>query len=261
MKSLNLQTEDQKSVFWKSFDRDRWLFLNYSTRVFSQSLKNQIDPVIRYMRENGISEAGSFIENQVSSEPIRAGFNIVYQRVGSHFGGRIFESLTEKSLKQEDDWTRAVMRYVALQATDRVEGITLTSKTKMAEELAAGVSQGLGIDDIASRMAQSVGGVARAVRIARTEIISASNLGSLEGARATGLNPGKIWISTRDDRTRGSEVTDQFDHVSPDGQKTETLDGLFIISGERMLFPGDYSNRASLGNLIMCRCTQGYITR
>jgi hypothetical protein len=42
----------------------------------------------------------------------------------------------------------------------------------------------------------------RAARIARSEIVNASNLGSLAGAAESGVPLLKVWLSTRDSRTR-----------------------------------------------------------
>jgi hypothetical protein len=88
----------------------------------------------------------------------------------------------------------------------------------------------------------------RAERIARTEIVSASNLGSIEAARSTGLNLQKNWLSTRDARTREA-------HASVDGQVAE-LNGYFIVMGEELSYPGDI--RGSAGNVISCRCSVTY---
>ena len=86
--------------------------------------------------------------------------------------------------------------------------------------------------------------------IARTEIISASNKGSLDGAKDTGIPLKKEWLATMDNRTRDA-------HLIADGQKV-LLDELFQVDGDALSYPGDFTNGASAGNVINCRCTQIY---
>ncbi len=87
--------------------------------------------------------------------------------------------------------------------------------------------------------------------IARTETMRASNSGSMELFREYGAKR-KEWLSTKDDRTRGQDPKDEFDHVSADGQVVG-IDEAFEVSGEELQFPGDPS--ASVGNFANCRCT------
>ena len=63
----------------------------------------------------------------------------------------------------------------------------------------------------------------------------------------------KIWDSMGDSRVR----TGTFNHLRADGQ-SRLPDGAFNVSGERLLFPGDMSLGASLGNVMRCRCSAYY---
>lgn len=63
----------------------------------------------------------------------------------------------------------------------------------------------------------------------------------------------KVWTSILDNRTR----TGEFNHVEADGQEVPTNEP-FIVSGEELMFPGDTSLGASLGNVINCRCSANY---
>lgn len=65
--------------------------------------------------------------------------------------------------------------------------------------------------------------------------------------------PGKEWISTLDNRNRGARPGSRFDHLAPDGQ-TVLAGEPFIVSGQRLLHPGDTSLGASAGNVVHCRC-------
>ncbi len=63
----------------------------------------------------------------------------------------------------------------------------------------------------------------------------------------------KIWVTMGDDLVR----TFPFDHDSANGQE-QFIDDPFVVSGELLQFPGDWSLGASLGNLINCRCSALY---
>ena len=108
-----------------------------------------------------------------------------------------------------------------------------------------------GIEEIARQMEEKVEAInrVRARRIARTEIVRASNLGAMEGARATGLELEKEWIAARDSRTRAS-------HVEADGQ-TVGMDEAFEVGAYEAAQPA----AASLppAESVNCRCTVGFI--
>lgn len=94
---------------------------------------------------------------------------------------------------------------------------------------------------------------ARAERIARTELVSASNVGQMIGAEraagALGLVMQKEWIATFDQRTRP-------DHASADGQRVP-LDQPFSVGGTMLDQPGDMAGPAD--QVINCRCTVAFI--
>ena len=96
----------------------------------------------------------------------------------------------------------------------------------------------------------------RAEAIARTETI-----GALNGARqqATdqavadlGVKIKKTWITALDDRVRGNDAKDEYDHVSAHNQSVYSNEA-FDVSGESLMYPGDRAGSA--GNVINCRCS------
>ncbi|MGI5151359.1 phage minor head protein [Plantactinospora sp. CA-294935] len=89
----------------------------------------------------------------------------------------------------------------------------------------------------------------RAVTIARTETIGAYNAGTLTAwltaEQALGEKLDKVWVATHDERTRD-------DHRDADGQRI-ALDGVFMVGGTPLRFPGDPA--APAGQVVNCRCT------
>lgn len=106
-------------------------------------------------------------------------------------------------------------------------------------QLLTGLQAGEGIADLKSRVLDSTGfGEARAQVIARSEIGSAMNGGSIDQMQALNLTgASKEWIAIDDSRTRS-------EHLEIDGEKV-ALDGTFSIGFD----PGDDYN---------CRCTTGF---
>lgn len=96
----------------------------------------------------------------------------------------------------------------------------------------------------------------RAERIARTETTSAAGFGAFEGAKSTGLDLEKVWLSTLDKRTRGSKKKAKHNHLVMYNQR-QKMDELFIdpASGEGMMYVCDRTHGATAGNIVNCRCT------
>jgi hypothetical protein len=85
-----------------------------------------------------------------------------------------------------------------------------------------------------------------AERIARTEVISASNAASLASVRAGTDLKYKSWMATNDALTRP-------EHAEADGQVVK-IEATFDVGGEALDCPGD----GSAWNAINCRCSIGY---
>ena len=101
----------------------------------------------------------------------------------------------------------------------------------------------------------------RSETIARTETHSAAMDSQTETARELVPQAEKEWITSGDDRVRSFTEGDQFSHRAINGQR-RPIDGFFDVPGrngtERLRFPGDPNGSA--GNIINCRCVQGFIT-
>jgi phage portal protein BeeE len=139
-------------------------------------------------------------------------------------------------------------------AGDRIQGINDTTKERVRDLLAKGYDEGLGIDDIASSLEESAGfNEARAELIAQTETLRASNFGSLEAYRQSGVVDKKEWIfgsQAKEPRDGGGESAD---HESLDDGKGIDLDEKWVepVYGDKLDHPGDGPPRQS------CRCHCG----
>lgn len=243
-------TEQQKSAYFKQFDRKRWQFLQAYTDRFKTALTKQIEPVLKEL-DKGISEAMSQVDI-IQEEPVRQAYTQLYTQVGGYYASQVFNGL--KSAKgfqtkdQDDLFLRFMQSWVALEGAELVTNVTANTKAYLKQILEKGIEQNLTVEEIARNMRDSgrIAGITRARVISRSEIIRASNLGSLQGAKSSNLNLRKVWLATRDSRTR-------IDHAEADGQKVG-MDDFFIVGGEELQYPADY--RGSASNVIQCRCTQ-----
>ncbi len=116
----------------------------------------------------------------------------------------------------------------------------------LTDTIGDGVLQGESVMDIASRiddLYQQLLGY-RSLRIARTEVVSASNVGSLLSYRAAGIKT-KRWLTANDERVRQT-------HADAEGQEVG-INESFQVGGEWLDHPGDPSG--SPEEIINCRCT------
>jgi len=86
----------------------------------------------------------------------------------------------------------------------------------------------------------------RSKRIARTEVIGATNDGQLAAYNEAGMK-GKAWITARDEKVRSSHQID--------GQVVEITASFTTLDGSKLNYPGDRSTGAPAGDIINCRCT------
>lgn len=123
-----------------------------------------------------------------------------------------------------------------------------TTERQLRKALVSAVDIGATIDEIKSEVERIFGYAEgyRNERIARTEVIGASNYGAYEAIKQSGLVAKKEWIATVDERTRDT-------HANIDGDTAE-LEGTF---SNGLQFPGDPDGPPE--EVINCRCTIGYV--
>lgn len=212
------------------------------------------------VREAGSPQAALLAAGRVgqaSEDASRRMLETIYRQVAPAFGNAAFEGVqgAGKALKRDPEppnWEEMVRRFILTEGAVMVQEITETTREDIRQVLTEGIEEGEGVEAMAKRLEEAWGDVSRvrARRIVRTETIAASNWGSLEGAKATGLDLKKEWIATPGDpRTRDS-------HEDADEQ-TVAMSEDFDIDGEAAAFPGD--PRLSAHERINCRCSMGFV--
>ncbi len=270
VKSFNVRTEPAKVRHWKLVDRRRLVWMRAMRRQAASLFLAEGQDVATAFAERESPAAGLEAAEQAIGRGQTAWsryYRNVYLTVGKDFANSTWRSLGQRGRVTgwarkaglEDEWTRLVVNYVTVVGAQRVVGVSDTTKQAIREVVAEGIREGHTMHDIARSIRAAYGAFSgyRAERIARTEVVGASNAGSQMAAQVTGLVLNKEWISTRDERTRGADPKDEFDHVSVDGQ-VQPMGQPYVVSGEELQFPGDGQSGASAGNVINCRCVEGY---
>ena len=149
------------------------------------------------------------------------------------------------------DWRARLRRFITTEGATSLRAITDATRALVRRVLTQAVTEGLGSAEAARRLRSEVAtlSVQRSIGIARTELVSAGNFGSLLGAQSTGLRLLKVWLATTPSaRTRPS-------HVAANGQAV-ALDGAFAVGGFAARYPGDPLLPAA--ERVRCRCAITY---
>jgi SPP1 gp7 family putative phage head morphogenesis protein len=184
-------------------------------------LLTTVEPALARLWELGAADARTLVEAAVERTPV---------------------TLELRSLQAE--------RYLS-EATNRLSGIGTDLWRQTRLELVEGLAEGDSIDMLTRRVRSVLASTdVRAKTIARTEVIGASNAGSLAQMRAAGADApvAKTWLATGDARTRPS-------HREADGQLV-LLEQQFEVGGATLDHPGDPAGPAR--EVVNCRCTVTY---
>jgi len=207
-------------------------------------------PIINTLHRNA-SNWGVWMFRQLRN--VKSSWDTMQTKV---FAQRVFNTPTEQI-------GNSVVSVLRMSLVQNVHRITDTVKDNVLAIIQKGNLEGWGYDKTAAKIADEVGSKWRALRIVRTESIKASNLSAIEGARLTGFEMTKTWVSAHDNRVRGNPSgkypESQYDHWDLD-KTTLPLEGKFL-SGSRatggesseLEYPGDPNGVA--GTIVNCRCT------
>lgn len=241
-------TAERSTEIWRITEAQRKSLQSIGESIIKDALDKQFLEVIRRM----VEQQSLSVSVIVKEEPLRAAYLRLYVLAGGKFARTSFDEIMGSDVKNDLDeiWRQFMESFVKTRVGGRITQVTETIRVKIQKIVTDVLRENLSIPDAIREMRKQWTGVstARASAIARTEIISASNIGSLAGARSLGLPMTKEWIATRDSRVRDR-------HAFADGQ-TKPLDQDFFVGGERLSMPGD--PKGSPGNTINCRCAIGF---
>jgi hypothetical protein len=187
----------------------------------------------------------------------------LYTSVGIAFAKEQYSSLKAESQdlmfkadEPVDKWYASMQNYAKIKAGKRIVSIATSGREQAVKliklVLEQSTNEGWGADVTASAIRKSLltdGQVInqwRALRIARTEIVTASNQGAMEGAKSLDMPMEKFWIATYDSRTRDT-------HAVMEEQNPKAMEEDFRVGDYMMDSPGDASGGPE--ETINCRCS------
>lgn len=252
-KAWNLDTDEQKDIYWKKTDtrRVKW------EQQFSERVKTLFDKeagtVVEAFKDSGMEGALNAIGSNEDSWNQVA--KAMYLAIIEDFGQDTWDLLKRqkpkeiKEMKAFDPWSENILAWVRNRAADLITNVTETTKDLIRNVIAIGMDEGQSVSEVAKAIRERYESFSqrRSEVIARTETVSASNYGSMASAQQTGLNPMKVWVSSRDKRVRDT-------HEGVDGVMIP-INEEFSVGGDRMLHPGGGSLAKENVN---CRCTLSY---
>ena len=176
------------------------------------------------------------IENRVFFEISVPIFSDVIERRGARAAALIGA--------EEFVLTERVRKFIEKKAYKFANEVNDTTKDKLRKTLSEGVKEGEGVKELSKRVSDvfKIRRGSESERIARTEVISASNEADIEAYDQSGVIEQKEWLATMDDRVRDW-------HAEMDGEVVN-LNEKF---SNGLMFPGDPSGGAD--DVVNCRCT------
>jgi uncharacterized protein with gpF-like domain len=231
--------------------------------VVKKDLKQFVSDLKQYGAKGALSKMGSYAWNKQMMNIMEK----LYKEAAIIFGNAVYRAIGINNQKSNtygfnNEWVQEAVQFLVQYGFLLVSNITQTTKAKLQDILTNGLNEGKSIDEIVKDILQE-GEISysamRARRIARTEVMRASNYASMLAVDKHDFEVDKIWISKIDSRTRRIP-TEMYDHVTMNGQKvgwnedfTSTgKKGDLVLAG----FPGDPTTPA--GFSINCRCTVGF---
>jgi len=242
---LGIPDATHRDHYWKVFDQRRWGFTSWATTQFVGALQGQLQPTLDLLDQRGIVP-----EPPVPEQPMKQAMEQVWRRVGGAYARSVFSNMEQKQQVDDDEqsFEAALLAFVHRVLPTRIRSITVTTRGKIKQVVNQALVEGWSVGRAKEQLQKSgIVSDARARLIARTEIISASNKGSLIGAKGANMRQ-KEWLDSDDSRVRRA-------HAEADHQ-TVPIDEPFSVDGFDMMFPGDPTAPPQL--VINCRCTMVY---
>lgn len=234
------QIEARRAVWDKRFKKNmQSFFTSQGTRISKVLVGSNV--------EYGAAVA-SIIESDIPK--LAKIYQKLYTDIVKDFGTSTYNELM--SVKMFSIFSLGVYTWIASMALARAKKVSSYSKFTVLNIVKKANEEGWTIQQTAKvikTLFMDSFSKKRSVRIARTEVSTASNYGSIMGAKQTGLKLKKFWIATSDARTRPT-------HKRAGKQPPIDIDARFRVGRGWLQYPGDQHGPAE--EVVNCRCAIGY---
>ena len=245
---------------WEEINRKRLPFIRFGEnlfkRMYGEIRKSYISIIVKAQTAEEITQLSQSFK--FDEDIVKLNYERFYLKTGMAYASHVQKSnskqLELKDLNEdilESVWYKQIIEYVNTRVGNNITSVIKTSYkdiqriTQNAVKL--GIDNGWGMDKIAREISKNQGSIDfwKAQRIARTEVVAASNEGVKIGYEQLPGNKEKVWISTFDQRSRD-------DHMAMDGVRVAYNESFKLPSGSALEFPGDPTGLP--GDIINCRC-------
>ena len=210
-------------------------------------------PVIELSDQVPVNELKQRVNSLLKPDRMTDYVEELWVNTGSWFAYEMVNNVKRKALGDAENWERMFRAYMA-DRSKKLAGAMLDTEAQLINDLldqivAEGTASGASIQRLTGAMKdQFVDSLItiqnyEAERIARTEVIGASNKGSFDGAMSTGLPMKKGWSTSGLSGIRPSHLL--YESWGWMSMEKEFAPGL--------KHPGDPNGEA--GEIINCRCT------
>lgn len=241
---------------WLQINRLRLSEIRRAKRLIKTALNEQQEHFLSSIgRANSFSDLNNAANFKLNVVPMETAYVNIYKQTGTKFAKYSRRKLKTKKSDEEDIvYTRFeshMQTFAKIKAGKRIVDVTGTTFEEIqritAKAITEATKEGWSIFTTARQIEKDlkISNLYRAERIARTEVLSASNEGSLVGAQSLEIPFKKVWIATPDSRIRDS-------HLSLNGQSV----GQYESFSNGLEYPGDTNGQAE--EVINCRCVIGY---
>ena len=184
-RDANKTEAHKKYMTWKAYDNKIRSFEKYAERIFTKALRKQLNAYLNEVERVGKIDFD--LEGIVTTEPIQEAFEKVYGRVMKVFAQETYTQFQERLKKEVSvDWDVVISSWLIDNTTKKWESIDNTTKKEIYAKVAIALKEGTPIPIFAKELKKAYGfSTRRGMLIGRTEIVSASNAGSLLGAKAS----------------------------------------------------------------------------
>lgn len=283
----NERASDLRKIRRTELRRDR--FVKPYSRAFNTVINKQIGLLKPYYGEIalGIVDAGLVVDRLFDPTSYESLYYRLYMDVGDSASKWTRDDLEPKkyymgySVKQSAETLQEQFAAITAAAANGtpmsvIEGVqqflaryggqrivTLNNTTKelalrvIRDILQQGAEQGLSVDEIGRLLERQVPQRMRTYAfrgglIARTEVLSAYNIGEMRQVQDLDVQVKKYWMARLDGRERLTHGDAYLTYRDNPIDKYED----FLVGGSYMAHPGDPSGGAA--NVINCRCVLGY---
>lgn len=240
---------DEKKIYWIKWHKFQQKYEKFYTKRYVDALQIQVKA---YIETRDLMSIPAF--------PIYTVTNSLYKSVGVSWAKitRIKLTKADGQMGFSERFVELMRQYYNIDLLNDAELMTRYSREVIAKVLTDAAETGLQWDQIVEILLRHPEfNRIRAMRIARTETVTAANGAAMIQAGESRLELDKIWIATFDNRTRDTHKlvdTNPIPYSQP-----------FNVGGSLMMQPGVRVQSNGLPvpakEIVNCRCTVGFIPK